>query len=217
MTIEQFNRNGRCGLQEFLSKPVEINKNGVTPQEAEKAKQQFEEARKKLAERAKKLQQKQKQLWKHGETIAQNIWNKHINQQNFMQLANQMVPGLSLIPKQCMNMACEAVRKSRGESSITGIADSIKNGTEQSALSLSGVVNDFADAGLSTLSGIGDIFVAGAKNIGEMFTTFNIYQTCPRRFNDWIEQAAQKAGLPQALDAFTQIQNKFSEKLMRIF
>jgi hypothetical protein len=29
-----------------------------------------------------------------------------------------------------MNMACEAVRKSRGESSITGIADSIKNGTE---------------------------------------------------------------------------------------
>lgn len=217
MTQQQFARNGKCGLQTFMNTPIVINRNGLSPEEAKKYKDKFKETLKKLDEYAKELEQKRKQLWNHGQTIAQNVWNKHVSQQNFMRLANQMLPGLSLIPKECMKTACEAVRKSKGENSIKGISEAIKNGIDESKLSMTKVVKDFQDGTKAAYKAVGDLAKSAWNTVGQLASTMNIYKLCPRRFNDWLEQAADKFGLPDAIGQFTQLQNMFANNIMRIF
>ena len=54
-------------------------------------------------------------------------------------------------------------------------------------------------------------------SLTELKDTFNVYQLCPRRFNDWLTEATDKLGMPQEIGLFTQLQNAFNDGIMRKF
>jgi hypothetical protein len=211
LTAEEVERNGKCGLEQFLSKPIVIDRKGFDPSKYE---QKTIDLTKSLNEWKKKLTKELESSWDFATNLATNTWNKTVSMQNFMDIANQMMPGLDFLPTECKQSFCEAQRKAQGANSVKDMSDSLKNNIGAAGLLAKDMAKNAKDAIAQIGKGCGDFFsqaVDGAKNL---VSTFNVYQLCPRRFGDWLKDAATAMGLPPGIDIFTQLQNTFTDQIM---
>jgi len=164
------------------------------------------------------MQNTRKTIWDFKENIETNTWNKDITLNNFMQIANQVFPILSeLVPQECLNTICETQRQVKGKDSISSLAETMMNSTKESSLQIKDVGKAFLDASADVASQIGDYTKNAIANAKSLITSFNVYNLCPRRFNDWLEDAKDSFGKPPSLAKFTQIQKMFSNTLLGQF
>lgn len=192
MTQEEFAINGRCGLQEFLNTPIKINRDGVSPEEYQKYKSAIQEIDNKLLTWKDSLNKQMAQLRDYGATIATNVFNKHVTMQNFMNIAQQTLPALNFIPKDCLTTVCDAVREASGENSIKGISSNFQNAKESAKLLIKDTLKSYRESGLALWQSAGDLWKTTIDGVGGLLSTFNVYQLCPRRYNDWLTDAADK-------------------------
>ena len=217
MTQEELNINGVCGLQQFLNNPPVI-----TPELANrkpfKSTDMCEDVYKKFKEYKQRIKDKQQKIWNISKQLKDNIFNKDIALQNFMNVANNMFPAMSFINNDCLrNKICETQRKAKGKSSINDLSDSLKNNSETTKLLLNDVTQSVDTAVTDIMNTAVDLVATAGKGIYNLTTTFNIYQLCPRRFKDWLMDAGEAMGLPIGIDPFTQLQNIFSNGIIKIF
>lgn len=233
LTCEEIAINGKCGLQQFLSNPITINRNGVDPKKYKKSDLNMQ-AKLKVSDWKKDLNDSLKNSWDFAGNLAKNTWNKTMTMENFNNIANQMFPAMDFLPKECMKTICEAQRKAAGSNSIKDMNSSLKNGVDAAKLLVADVGKSVKDAAMNIADGIGDYAKASVTAAKEMLKTFNVYQLCPRRFNDWLMDAGEQMGvklptipgvpgipntlaLPIPIDPFTQLQNIFSAQIMNSF
>lgn len=135
-----------------------------------------------------------------------------------MNIANKLFPVMSeLVPPECLNTICETQRQAKGEDSIGSLAKSMLNSTKETTLLIKDASKKFIDASNNLVNDIGDFTKSAFNNVKNLVTTFNVYNLCPRRFNDWLEDAKDSFGLPPSIDAFLQLQNTFNDTLMAQF
>lgn len=215
MTQEEFERNGKCGLQEFMNTPIKINRDGVSPEEYENYKKSTKNVQLSILDWKNKLGAKMEQLRDYGTTIAQNVYNKNVTMQNFMNVAKGTLPALNFIPKECLNTICQSARKAKGENSIKGISNNLKNASESSQLLFKDTMKTFEQSGKAIYEAAGNLWDSTVDSAKQLMNTFNIYQLCPRRFKDWLSDATDKFSLPEPIGLFTQLQNIFSNGILR--
>ena len=125
-----------------------------------------------------------------------------------------MLPAMSFIPPECMSEVCNAQRKAQGENSIKNLADAVKNNTKATELLIKDTVKEFEQATEKIAEGIGDFAEQAKQGFQNLYNSFNIYQLCPRRFNDWLTDATSAFGLPGQIDLFSQLQTTFLTKVV---
>jgi hypothetical protein len=224
MTAEELSINGKCGLEEFLSKPLKVGiaepkfdaQGNIIPKNPRK--NPFLDVKKTLSEWRDKMNECRKNTWDFKSNIDINTWNKNITLNNFMQIANNVFPILSeLVPQECLNTVCETQRRVKGADSIGSLSDTMLNATKESALLIKDAAKAFMDASATLVKDIGNYASNAVDNALNLVKTFNVFNLCPRRFGDWLEDAKDSFGVPPSLDKFTQIQNMFSNTLLGQF
>jgi hypothetical protein len=137
---------------------------------------------------------------------------------NFMTVARDSYPLMSFIPSNCLNTSiCQAQNQTLAQDTVGAMSDTIVNNIQQTTLLVSGMVDSFIDSTQQTIAGIGTFATTTYQGAKNLLATFNLYQLCPRRFNDWISDASTAMGLPPGLDMFTQLQNIFSTDVLSIW
>jgi hypothetical protein len=211
LTTEELERNGKCGLEQFLTKPVVIDRRGFDPN---KFVNKTPDLTATLNQWKKDLSQKLENTWDFASNLAQNNWNKTVALENFMNVATQMFPAMSFLPTGCMQTVCEAQRKAKGMNSVKDMSDSVKNSVTASQLLAKDMIKNAKESVNKIADGVGDFFSQAKDAAKNLFSTFNVYQLCPRRFNDWLKDAASAMGLPPGIDIATQLQNTFTNGIM---
>jgi hypothetical protein len=211
-------------LEEFCNSTPEVgptekayDANGnIIPKDPKK--NPFVQVKTDVSKWATSMQNARKTTWDFKENIETNTWNKYITLNNFMQIANQIFPILSeLVPQECLNTICETQRKIKGKDSISSLAETMMNSTKESSLQIKDVAKAFLNASTDLASQIGSYTANAIVNSWSLVTSFNVYNLCPRRFNDWLEDAKDSFGKPPSLAKFTQIQKMFSNNLLGQF
>jgi hypothetical protein len=211
LTTEELERNGKCGLEQFLTKPIVIDRRGFDPN---KFVNKTPDLTISLNQWKKDLSQKLEDSWDFASNLAQNTWNKTVALENFMDIATQMFPAMSFLPTGCMQTVCEAQRKAKGMNSVKDMSDSVKNSVTASQLLAKDMIKNAKDSVSKIADGVGDFFSQATDAAKNLVSTFNVYQLCPRRFNDWLKDAASAMGAPPGIDIFTQLQNTFTNGIM---
>ena len=218
MTVDEYNINGKCGLQEFLNTPISISPEDVAQRKKQRPEELTKDAKEEFKKWKQKTKEKQKENWNIAKQLKDNIFNKNIAYQNFMNIANSMFPAMGFIDTSCIqNMICEAQRKAQAEGSIKGISDTLKNNAEATKLLLDNVTNSIDKAATKLTETIGDMATTATEGLKNLASSFSIFQLCPRRFSDWLKDSGEAMGLPIGIDPFTQIQNIFSNGIVEIF
>lgn len=224
MTVEELSINGRCGLEEFLSKPLRIGieepkfdaMGNIVPKDPKQ--NPFLTVKNTISAWRDKKSEARKNIWDFKSNIETNTWNKNVAMSNFMDVAKNVFPILSeLVPPECFNTVCETQRRVKGMDSIGSLSDTMLNATKETTLLFKDVSKSFMDASTELVKDIGNYANNAVDNALNLVKTFNIYNLCPRRFGDWLEDAKDSFGVPPSLDKFTQIQNMFSNTLLGQF
>lgn len=216
MTAEEYNINGKCGLQEFLKNPPNItpelmNRKQVNPKEI------YMDVLDSFKKWKQNLKDKLNENWDIAKRLKENLLNKKFAMQNFMDMANSMFPAMGFIDTNCLkNTICETQRKAAGNS-IEDMSDTLKNNAEATKLLLDNVTDNIEKAANNLVGSIGDFGKTAWDGLVNLTKSFSIYQLCPRRFNDWLKDAGEAMGLPIGINPFTQLQNIFSAGIIGVF
>lgn len=237
MTTEELNRNGVCGLEQFLLKPPEITPEMIGKPKYD-PKEMYKGAKDAFKKWKEKLKKKREFNWDLSKRLKDNIFNKDIVHKNFMNMANSMLPAMGFIDTNCLkNTICEAQRKAQGEGTIKDLSDTLKNNTEATKLLMNDVsksLNEAADNIRNSVENIlmtpiqvfgmykdkdGKLQPGIAYKLADKLFDGTIWKFCPRRFSDWLTDAVNSLGLPdpQSINPFTQLQNIFTKGIMGIF
>lgn len=207
--------NGKCGLEAFLNSSIRINRQGIDPSQMQ---DYYEQTRMAVSKWRRNLRSACEKSWNFVKRQSENVAARQMSMNNFMSVARESYPLMSFIPPNCLNTSvCQAQNQTLAQDTVGAMSDTIVNNIQQTTLLVSGMVDSFIDSTQQTITGIGafaSTAYQGAKNLLE---TFNLYQLCPRRFNDWISDASAAIGLPPGIDMFTQLQNIFTTDVLSMW
>lgn len=207
LNTEELEINGTCGLQKFLSTPIIIDRTGL---DASLQNENYNNVKVEISNWKESLTNTLKDAWNYSKNLAINTFNKTATMENFMEIATEMFPAMEFIPKDCAKVLCESQRETQKEDSIKTLSDSLLNKVESIELLSKNMGKSTIEAAAKTTEGIGEFAKQATQGLNNLIDTFNVYQLCPRRYKDWLTEAATKTGMPGEIDIFTQLQKKFT-------
>jgi hypothetical protein len=211
ITADEQALNGKCGLQSFLTTPLEIKPRDPalfkgTNITLKSAKREFIQKMKNAGEDA----------WNFTKNLGINKFNKLVSRENFMYVAKSMFPAMSFIPQECLQEVCTAIRKSTSEDSIANFSQSIKKQLTEASGNADLLTNSVKEASTDILGSFGKIGSGISEGVTNLAKNFNLFQLCPRRFSDYIKESTN--GMFGGFkDLATQLQTKFGDGLIGTF
>lgn len=187
MTTEELERNGVCGVEKFVNTPIKIDRTGLSK---EFQKDNYADVKLEFSNWKNKLSNALEDAWDYTKNLAANTWNKTVTMENFIDVANTMFPAMDFIPTECLKTICQAQRQAAGQNSIADLSDGLKNKVNSTELLIKDVSKQMSDAASKTIEGIGELGSTAFEGLKNLYDTFNIYQLCPRRYSDWLNDAA---------------------------
>lgn len=213
MTSEEARINGFCGLENFCKTPVIIDRNGITDPALQK--KYMKDVKLQVTSWRSDLKKALTDSWDYSKNLANNTWNKTVTLQNFVNIANMMLPGLQFIPQECLKSICEAQRKAAGENTINAMNKAAKNKINSTELLIDETKKTMEEMSTKSFtSALGDLGESVGDTLSNIAGTISLYTLCPRRFKDWLKSAVDASGVGQALDEFAQVQNKLMDDLL---
>ena len=76
------------------------------------------------------------------------------------------------------------LEKHLAKNSIKGISSNLQNAKESAKLLIKDTLKSYEESGLALWQAAGDLWTTVRDGVGGLLSTFNVYQLCPRRYND---------------------------------
>lgn len=184
LTPQQIRRNGVCGLQQFFSKPIVVDRQGLSPQQQQK---NTEAAINAIVNFTKQLTASIETMMNAQQKIQQITLAQDTKIDQFMQVAQQMFPQFSILPEQCRNLFCSAQRKAKGTGSIKSLGQSMLNDVKAINIMASDVGKQIAKNIQSAVSTVGNMGQLALDTLKNMYDNFKIYDACSRRFKNFVQ------------------------------